>query len=245
MLEIVKLRKSFGGVHAVDGVNFTVEKGELSSIIGPNGAGKSTLFNLISGYLRPDSGEVVFMKKNITGAPRHKIVKMGISRSFQVSSYFTGLDVLSNVRIAILSSNGNTLNMLRKDTDFPGVEERALGILGKVGLEGKQSVSSSSLSHGDKKRLEVGIVLATNPSLLLLDEPTAGMSQEERMDTMRLIEKICREMKLAVIFTEHDMDVVFSISEKIRVMDHGKFIAEGTPKEISRNPIVKAAYLGE
>ena len=245
MLRIVDLKKSFGAIHAVDGVSLSVQEGELSSVIGPNGAGKSTLFNLITGYLKVDGGQVLFQEKNITNLPPNKIVKIGISRSFQMSSYFPGLTVLNNIEAPILVSMGKSLNMAKKHSSFSDVREKALQILERVSLLDKWAVTSNSLSHGDKKKLELGIVLATNPSLLLLDEPTAGMSQEERMGTANLIERISREMKLTVIFTEHDMDAVFSISEKIRVMHRGKFLAEGTPEEISKNRAVRTAYLGE
>jgi len=245
MLRIVDLKKSFGAIHAVDGVSLSVQEGELSSVIGPNGAGKSTLFNLITGYLKVDGGQVLFQEKNITNLPPNKIVKIGISRSFQMSSYFPGLTVLNNIEAPILVSMGKSLNMAKKHSSFSDVREKALQILERVSLLDKWAVTSNSLSHGDKKKLELGIVLATNPSLLLLDEPTAGMSQEERMGTANLIERISREMKLTVIFTEHDMDAVFSISEKIRVMHRGKFLAEGTPEEISKNRALRAADWGE
>jgi len=245
LLKVVDLKKSFGGIPAVAGVNCIVEQGEIIAIIGPNGAGKSTLFNVITGYVKSDEGQVLFREENITNLSPHKIAKSGISRSFQISTFFPSLTVLQNLEIGILTHNGKNLDMLRKHSALLNIQEKALSILESLSLIDKSRVSASSLSHGDKKKLDLGIALAINPLLLLLDEPTAGMSTKERMIMVELIGKLSREMKLTLVFIEHDMDVVFSIAEKIIVMHQGEFIAEGTPEEISDNNEVRAAYLGE
>lgn len=245
LLQTLKLNKAFGGLQAIDDVNIRIEQGELSSIIGPNGAGKTTFFNLITGYLNPDSGEILFKGKNISRLPHYKIVKRGIGRSFQRTNIFPFLTVMENVRAAVLSHRKKTLRFFRSSRTYEDVNEETERILESINLKDKSGMLSSTLSHGDQKMLDIGIALALEPELLLLDEPTAGMSPEERWHTMTLIQKLWKSWNMTLVFIEHDMDIVFSVSQKIRVFHYGKIIAEGTPEEISNNKAVIEAYLGE
>jgi branched-chain amino acid transport system ATP-binding protein len=244
LLEVKSISKRFGGLKAVDKVSFSVEKGELSAIIGPNGAGKTTLFNLINGYYSVDSGKIIFNGEDITNLPNYKIVQRKIGRSFQRTNIFGGLSVLDNIRVAIFSSMGKSLCMSSFFDDFKLVDERSYEILESVGLQDYKGRIANSLSHGDQRLLEIGVALASNPILLLLDEPTSGMSPEETRRTVELIRRICLERELTIIFIEHDMDVVFDISDWIRVLHQGRLIAEGTPKSIADNEEVRIAYLG-
>jgi len=243
MLRVGGIKKSFGGLMAVNGVSFRVEKGELSSIIGPNGAGKTTLFNLLTGHLRPDAGGIFFKEREITKLSPHEICKMGIGRSFQRTNIFPRLSAFDNVQVAVMSwqrKSGNIFlraqKMLREETDE---------ILESVGLADKKEMKAGFLAHGDQRRLEIGIALGSYPELLLLDEPTAGMSPEESGRTVDLIQRLAREKGLTLIFIEHDMNVVFQISEKIRVMHMGSIIAEGRPMEVRANKEVQRIYLAE
>jgi branched-chain amino acid transport system ATP-binding protein len=245
LLRVEHLNKSFGGLKATHNVSFAVAPGELSSIIGPNGAGKTTLFNLITGYLRPDSGHVFFNERDITHLPPHEIVRLGIGRSFQRSNVFSRLTVYENVQTAVLSHHRQSSNLWRATHHYRELNARAQQILESVGLLERRDQLSGTLALGDQKRLEIGLALALEPQLMLLDEPTAGMSPEETWSTVALVEKLAREFKMTVLFTEHDMAVVFDISQKIRVLHQGEFIAEGLPHEISEHPEVQRVYLGE
>jgi branched-chain amino acid transport system ATP-binding protein len=243
MLRVEEIGKSFGGLMAVNGVSFQIEKGELSSIIGPNGAGKTTLFNLLTGHLSPDKGRILFKEKEITGLSPHGICKLGIGRSFQRTNIFPRLSAFDNVQVAVMSwrrKSSNIFlrvqNMLREETDE---------ILESVGLGDKKEMTAGLLAHGDQRRLEIGIALGSHPELLLLDEPTAGMSPEESGRTVELIQGLARERGLTLLFIEHDMSVVFGISEKIRVMHMGNIIAEGMPEEVRANQDVQRIYLAE
>jgi len=245
LLEVRNVVKSFGGLRALQDVSLSVPRGEIRAVIGPNGAGKSTLFNVMTGLLRPDSGDVVFEGEPITGMPPHRIIRKGIGRSFQITNIFPRMSVFENVQVALFSHHrmgNNPLSMARKSVR---VGEEVLTLLGQVGLEGKYDASASVLSHGDQKRLEIAISLASRPKLLMLDEPTAGMSRFESRETVALLQRISREQGLTLVFTEHDMDIVFAISEKIMVLQQGTVIADGTPAEIKANPEVRKAYLGE
>jgi branched-chain amino acid transport system ATP-binding protein len=245
LLRIENLNKAFGGLQATHNVSFTVELGEISSIIGPNGAGKTTLFNLLTGRFRSDSGRVVFEGQDITGLAPHKIVQRGVGRSFQRSNIFPRLTAFENVLAAVLSHEGNGRNPWRTLAGMAEHNDRAAFILNSIGLLEKRERLGGVLALGDQKRLEIGLALALKPKLLLLDEPTAGMSPEETRSTVVLIEKLAREFQVTLLFTEHDMAVVFGISQKIRVLHLGAIIATGTPREISQNPDVQRIYLGD
>jgi len=245
LLRIEGLNKAFGGLQATNDVSFAVTQGELSSIIGPNGAGKSTLYNLITGYLRPDSGRVFFDDRDITGLPPHQIVRLGIGRSFQRSNIFSRLTVFENVQAAVFSQNRRGGNLWRATGRFDKLNDRVEHILESIGLLDEQDRLAGTLALGDQKRLEIGLALALEPQLMLLDEPTAGMSPEETASAVSLVERLAHEFKMTLLFTEHDMSVVFGISERIRVLHQGAIIAEGTPWEIAENPEVKRVYLGE
>ncbi len=242
ILEIKHLRKSFRGVAAVAGIDLSVEDNEIYSVIGPNGAGKSTLFNLISGYHKCDAGHVLFKGKEITGLPPEKIVDLGIGRSFQVTSIFPGLTVLENIRATVLVTVGRGLSLFSSASRQASTSSEE--ILSLVDLLDKKDEPAGVLSAGDRKRLELGIVLATRPDLLLLDEPTCGMSPVETGGTIQLIRKIAREMSLTVLFTEHKMDMVFNVASHISVMNFGTIIASGEPEEIRNNKQVQEVYFG-
>jgi len=245
LLRVENLNKAFGGLKATQNVSLTVAEGELSSIIGPNGAGKSTLFNQISGQLKPDSGRVYFRDQDITGKPPHEIVRLGIGRSFQRSNIFARLTVMENVQAAVFSYKRVGGNLWQYTGRYKALNERAGFILQSIGLYNKRDRAAKHLSLGDQKRLEIALALALEPKLLLLDEPTAGMSPEETISTIRLIEQLVTEFNLSLLFTEHDMGVVFGISKIIRVLHHGEIIAQGTPSEIANNENVQRIYLGE
>jgi len=213
------------------------------AVIGPNGAGKSTLFNLITGHLRPDDGSVALDGRDITGAAPHRICGMGIGRSFQRTNIFTKLTVFENLQAAYLVHRGRGRNFWSRADGFYRDETAAL--LHSIGLEGQENTVAGTLSYGNQKQLELGLALASDPAMLLLDEPTAGMSATETHETIRLIEKIAGERALTLLFTEHDMDVVFSIAQKIGVLHQGRLIADGPPEEVRADPEVRRVYLGE
>jgi len=243
LLEVAGLKRSFGGFQALGGVSFQVEAGEISAVIGPNGAGKTTLFNVITGHLAPDSGRVGFAGRDITGQPPHAICRLGLARSFQRTNIFPRLSVFENVQIAILSHERRAYGLW---TPAQGLgRDRTMEILEDVGLAPRAADPSGSLSYGDQKQLELGIALALEPTLLLLDEPTAGMSPQETRTSVALVARIARERKLTVLFTEHDMEVVFSVAQRIRVLHQGRLIAEGAPEEIRGLAEVKRVYFGE
>ncbi|HEY5191633.1 MAG TPA: ABC transporter ATP-binding protein [Candidatus Deferrimicrobium sp.] len=245
LLEVRNVVKSFGGLRALQDVSLTVAKGEIRAVIGPNGAGKSTLFNVMTGLLKPDTGDIVFEGEPITGMPPHRIIRKGIGRSFQITNIFPRMTVFENVQVALFAHHGKSRNVFGFARRYPTVAAEALAILGQVGLAEKHEMSASILSHGDQKRLEISISLASRPRLLMLDEPTAGMSRFESRETVELLRTISREQGLTLVFTEHDMDIVFGISEKIVVLQQGSVIADGAPAEIKANPQVRKAYLGE
>jgi len=243
MLVVEKVKKSFDGFVAVNGVSFSVNKGEICSIIGPNGAGKTTLFNLITGHLRVDEGKLAFKGIDITNLPPHRICRLGMGRSFQRTNIFPRLTVFQNIQAAVLAHRGESFNFYKPVESF--FREETQAILGRVGLKDYGDMVSGSLSYGFQKQLELGIALASEPELLLLDEPTAGMSAKETHQTIELIGRITREEGLTLLFTEHDMEVVFSISARIMVLHQGRLIAEGLPEEIRHSPEVQKVYLGE
>jgi len=243
ILKIEKVKKSFDGFVAVNGVSFTVEREELCSIIGPNGAGKTTIFNLITGHLPSDEGKLFFKGVDITSMAPHRICRLGIGRSFQRTNIFPRLTVFENVQSAVLAHRGKSLSFFKPVG--PLFWEETNRILEMVRLREYGNMVSGSLSYGFQKQLELGIALATEPELLLLDEPTAGMSAKETHQTIELIGRIARDQGLTLLFTEHDMEVVFSISERIMVLHQGQLIAEGTSEEIRNNSDVRKVYLGE
>lgn len=242
MLEIRDIRKSFNGFTAVAGVSLGVPAQGITAVIGPNGAGKSTLFNLLTGHLHADGGSVSFQGRDITGAAPHAICRLGVGRSFQHTNIFRKLTVFGNVQAALIAHGGQARNFWGRAEAL--YRDETWQILDSLGLAGQADAVSESLSHGNQKQLELGIALASNPRLLMLDEPTAGMSAAETRDAIRLLERIVTERKLTLLFTEHDMDVVFSIAQKIAVLHQGKLIAEGSPAEVRNDAQVRRVYLG-
>ena len=243
MLEVRDIRKSFNGFTAVDGVSLDVPAQGITAVIGPNGAGKSTFFNLLTGHLRADEGRVAFAGRDITGAAPHAICRMGIGRSFQHTNIFRNLTVFQNVQAALIVHAGQSRNFWSRADDL--YREETLRILESLGLADKADAVSGALSHGNQKQVELGIALASDPKLLLLDEPTAGMSAAETRDSIRLLARIVAGRKLTLLFTEHDMEVVFSIAQKIAVLHQGRLIAEGTPQDVRGDREVRRVYLGE
>jgi len=245
MLQLDAVDKAFGGLQVTSNVSFSVMPGEISAIIGPNGAGKTTLFNQITGHLLCDSGAILFQDENIVGRPPQQIVARGIGRAFQIASIFPDETVLDNVRVACLSKLGETRKYWRNVVDFKRATDEAHAILDSLGLDGQSERSAFELAHGDQKLLDIGIALALRPKLLLLDEPTAGMSPDERQQTRDLIKQLWKSYDLTLVFIEHDMDMVFGIAQVVRVLQQGALLAEGTPEEIRANKQVITAYLGE
>ena len=242
MLEIRDIRKTFNGFTAVAGVSLDVPAQGVTAVIGPNGAGKSTLFNLLTGHLRADAGSVSFEGRDITRAAPHAICRLGVGRSFQHTNIFRKLTVFENVQAALISHRGQASNFWGHAGDL--YRDETWQILESLGLASQGETVSEALSHGNQKQLELGIALASDPKLLLLDEPTAGMSATETLEAIALLERIVSERKLTLLFTEHDMDVVFSIAQKIVVLHQGKLIAAGTPAEVRNDREVRRVYLG-
>jgi branched-chain amino acid transport system ATP-binding protein len=241
MLLVENLRKSFDGFAAVSDARLEVSKGEVVAVIGPNGAGKTTLFNLITGQLKADGGKILFKNENLAGMPPYEICRKGISRSFQIVNIFSRLTVFENVRVAVISYNKGTFNIFAKAKDLAISETEE--ILKSVGLFEKAGRISGSLSHGDQKVLEMAVALGNRPELLILDEPTAGMSPEETRNTLELM-KILSGRGITILFCEHDMELVFSIANRIMVMQHGRTIIQGDPDVVRNDRHVQEAYLG-
>jgi branched-chain amino acid transport system ATP-binding protein len=242
MLIVDSVRKSFDGFMAVNDASLAVEKGEIVAVIGPNGAGKTTLFKLITGHLKPDRGSISFKGDDISGLPPYKICRKGISLSFQIVNVFHRLTVFENVQVAVLSHQKKT-HMLFSPARSQATRE-TLEILSSVDLMDKANRITGSLSHGDQKVLEIAIALGNNPDLLVLDEPTAGMSPEETAGTIDLINRLSRELGLTILFCEHDMELVFSIAHRIMVMHLGQSILQAVPEEVKGHREVQEAYLG-
>ena len=242
MLLVNELHKSFEGFRAVSGVALKVEKGEVVAVIGPNGAGKTTLFNLITGQLKPDGGSIEFKGEEIAGLPPHQICRKGIGRSYQVVNIFNRLTVFENVQVAVLSRRGKTLNLYRPARSIAVTETEE--ILSSVGLLDKARMISGSLSHGDQKVLEIAIALGNRPELMILDEPTAGMSPEETAVTLNLMQRLSGEQGLTILFCEHDMGMVFSIATQVMVMQQGSTLVQDVPEKVRNNQQVRDAYLG-
>jgi len=230
----------FGGLTALNSVDFEVGRGEIRAIIGPNGAGKSTFFNCLTGVLQPTSGKIIFNGEDITGLSSDKVSQKGIARSYQITNILPNATVLENVRIAA-QSRRHGWNMFAHHSAFADINEKAEAALGSVGLLEKAGELAANLSHGEQRNLEIGIALATEPSLLCLDEPTAGMSTAETNDTMALVRHIAQN--LTILIVEHDMEVVMELADRITVLHYGAILAEGTPEEIQTNPKVLEVYL--
>jgi branched-chain amino acid transport system ATP-binding protein len=242
MLQVEGVIKSFDDFMAVNGANLTVGQGEIVAVIGPNGAGKTTLFNLITGALKRDRGRIIFKGEEISELPPYDICKKGISRSYQIVNIFPRLTVFENVQVAVLSYQRRSSNLFRPAQSLAVKETRS--ILESMGLYGKEKSIAGSLSHGDQKILEIAIALGNEPELLILDEPTAGMSPEETQATMELVKRLGNQRGLTILFCEHNMDIVFSVAKSIMVMGHGQTIVQGTPEAIRSNKEVQEAYLG-
>ncbi len=234
------LRRAFGGVQAVDGVSFDVVAGELVALIGPNGAGKTTCFNLLNGQLRPDAGEVLLAGVRIDGKSAQAIALLGVGRTFQVAATFASMTVRENLRVALVAHARQTMRVT-----WPDVDDRAQAILDRVGCTDLADRHCATLAYGDAKRVELALAVAGDPVLLLMDEPTAGMGASARRDLMAITTSLAHRERIAVLFTEHDMDVVFAFADRVIVLDRGRVIAQGSPAEVRANPEVQAVYLGE
>jgi branched-chain amino acid transport system ATP-binding protein len=245
LLRTEKLRKYFGVVSAADNVNLRIEEGVLTSIIGPNGAGKTTLINLLTGNIFPDSGKVFFYDEEITHLPIHKRVKKGICRSFQIMNIFSKLSVFENLQIPTFSLVNRNLSFFKPVRSHEDVNERVEKLLAELGMMSKKDVVAGTLSHGDQRLLEIGLAMASEPKLLFLDEPTAGMNPVERIKVLENIRRLSQEKQSTFVIVEHDMDIVFSLSDRIIVLHRGQILADGKPEEIKQNEDVKKVYLGE
>ena len=244
IIETVALSRHFGALKAVDDVNIKLRRQTLHAIIGPNGAGKTTLFNLISGVLKPTSGQVLYDGKDLTQQPVHKMIHMGIGRSFQITNIFPNLSAFENVRLASQALRKNNFKLFSDASSIPGCDETTWETLEKVGLKDKAFLPAKVLAHGDQRKLELGMILAPDPEVLLLDEPTAGMASEQVPDLIELIREVQAQGSKTVILVEHNMNVVMRNSDFITVLHQGQVLAEGKPAEIAKNKEVQTAYLG-
>ena len=243
ILRVESLAKRFGGLQALGGVDLAVAPGEFRAIIGPNGAGKSTFFNTMTGLLSPDAGRVIFEGRDVTGEPPHLLARRGVGRTFQITTVFHDLTAIENVQVSLLAHARRAWSVWARARDLH--LERSRELLALVGLAHSMERPAGTLSHGDQKRLELAIALAGKPRLLLLDEPTAGMAAQERLESIRLVHKLARELGVSCVFTEHDMAVVFAVATRITVLHQGRVLAEGTPAEVRARPEVQQVYLGE
>nr|WP_310114985.1 ABC transporter ATP-binding protein [Azospirillum sp. BE72] len=241
-LVVRDLQRSFGGVQAVGGVSFTLRSGDLLALIGPNGAGKSTCFNLLNGQLRPDSGSVTLDGMELVGLPPRRIWALGVGRTFQITATFASMTVAENVQMVLLSRARRLFGLWRPAA--AQFREPALALLERVGMGSQADRPCGVLAYGDVKRVELAMALASEPTVLLMDEPTAGMAPAERLALMALTAELVRERGLAVLFTEHDMDAVFGHATRVLVLDRGRLIAEGSPDQVRANPRVQSVYLG-
>ncbi len=242
LLDIRCLTKRFGSLTAVDNLSLDVQAGERRSVIGPNGAGKTTLFHIVSGRFKPDEGQILFRDTVISGLQPHKIARLGMARSFQITNIFGALSVLENVRLAIQARDTQTGSGPARRSNIADTTARAMDLLGRLGLASHSDAPAGTLSYGDQRRIEIGLTLAMEPSLVLLDEPTAGMSRGEAQEIVELLETIPREV--TIILIEHDIDIVFKLSDRITVMTAGQVLADGTPSEIEQSERVQEAYFG-
>jgi len=244
IIETQNLTKYFGALAAVDDVSLKIEAGTLHAIIGPNGAGKTTFFNMLSGNLKPTSGKVFYKGMDLTGKPIHRMIHLGIGRSFQITNICPNLTVHENIRLASQAMEDNNFHFLMDTAKMVRCEERTAEVIERVGLKSQSLLPARALSHGDQRKLELGMILAPDPEVLLLDEPTAGMATDQVPELITLIQEVQRSGTKIVILVEHNMNVVMSVSDKITVMHQGKVLAEGTPAEIAANHEVQTAYLG-
>ena len=243
ILETKGLYHDFKGLEVLFNINFQVEEGERHAVIGPNGAGKTTLFNAITGTYKPSSGEVYFKGKEITGAKPHNLARIGMGRSFQITSTFARLTTFQNLRMGILSKRGIRFNLFRKLDKMQAITDETDEVLKRINLDGERDIPASLLSYGKHRSLEVSLAMATDPELVMLDEPTAGMSKDETHTAVELIRRLTEGRTMVII--EHDMGVIFSLADRITVLHLGEILAVGTPDEIRENQAVKDAYLGE
>jgi len=243
ILETKGLYHDFSGLEVLFNVNLQVEEGERHAVIGPNGAGKTTLFNVITGTYRPSQGQVFFKGKEVTGAKPHELIRLGVGRSFQITSTFNRLTTFQNIRLAILSKKGIRFHMFRKVDKMQDITKETEEVLKRINLDKERDVPAGVLSYGKHRSLEISLALATDPDLIMLDEPTAGMSRDETHYAVELIRRLTEGKTVVII--EHDMDVVFSLADRITVLHYGQVLATGPPAEIRQNQAVKDAYLGE
>ncbi len=243
VLEVKDLHKHFGNLTAVNGISLSVGKRKRHAIIGPNGAGKTTLFNLLSGRFRPSRGQILFRGRDITGMSPYRINRLGIARSFQIINVFPQLSVFENVHTVLMSKHNIRYDFLRSLKRWKKVTDETFHLLEQIGLLDKKDVSAGFLSYGEQRELEVGLTIASNPDLILLDEPTAGMSMDETRQAIKLIDRVTQGKTLVII--EHDMEVIFSLADVITVMQYGKIVTTGSPEEIRKDQRVKEAYLGD
>jgi len=242
VLVVEGIAKAFGGVEAVAGVDLTVEAGRLVALIGPNGAGKSTCFNMVNGQIRPDRGRVLLGGQDVTGLTPRAIWRLGVGRTFQITATFASMTVRENVQMALISHRGRLWDPFGTAARFAVAEADRL--LALVGMADQTDRPCAVLAYGDLKRVELAVALANSPRLLLMDEPTAGMAPAERVALMGLVARLAQEQGIAVLFTEHDMDVVFAHADRVVVLDRGRVIATGTPQSVRADPAVRAVYLG-
>ena len=244
ILETDGLTKRFDSLVANDDIDLAVEPGSTHSVIGPNGAGKSTLFNVITGMLEPSKGTVRFNGEDITGLPPHEVARHGLARSFQITDVFDGLTALENVRVAAQFGDAGRGAMWRSADRLSASHDRARGILEDIGLADRAEQRASEFAYGDRRKLEIGITMATDPDLLMLDEPTAGMGREDTVSTIQLVQRLSEERGFTLMLIEHDLEIVMSISDTITVLQGGTVISEGSPDEVSADEEVQRAYLG-
>lgn len=243
VLDVQALSKAFGGVKAVQNVSFSLEAGDLLALIGPNGAGKSTCFNMIGGQLPPDHGRITILGQDVTGWPPRKIWRLGVGRTFQITATMASMTVLENVQLAIMSHHRRLGGLIAPARRL--YRDEAMAVLERLGIGAEAGRACAVLAYGDLKRVELAVALANEPQLLLMDEPTAGMAPAERQELMALVADIARAEKIGVLFTEHDMDVVFEHAARIMVLARGELIADGTPADVRADKQVQTIYLGE
>jgi len=245
LLSVRGLSKRFGGVRAVDHIDLDVAPRETVALIGPNGAGKTTFYNLLSGRMQPSTGRVIFDGRDVTGLPPHRISRLGISRSFQITNIFPELTARENVEVALTALHGKALRFFSRAAGDQELHDEAQALLDRLGLGSLAASRAGTLSYGDKRLLEIAIVLATRPRLVLLDEPTAGMTPEETRGVVELVRQLARTSEYTFLITEHDMEVVFGLADRIVVMHRGSVLAQGSVDEIRASRVVREAYLGE